>query len=248
MTDQSKKSRMKSKNQPKVIDLNKPHTCEWCIKSFARETTLVSHACEPKRRWDNKNTPPVKIGYAAYNMFYQWNTPTPMTHQKTYNEFISSNLYTSFVRFGEWCIEQKVQEIEQYVKFLLKEKIKWKQWADLNVYSGFLAEILRTETPESGLARTLKHIQKWSEDQNIDWKEFFKKVNSNVAVDWISQGRISPWMLYNCETAVGFFERCNEEQLLMIQKVAPLKQWKVRLLRNKQDADLIKSVLADAGM
>jgi hypothetical protein len=248
MTDQLKKSRKKLKNQSKVIDLNKPYTCEWCIKSFTKESTLFTHACEPKRRWDNQNQPPVKIGYAAYNLFYQWNSPDIVTNPKPYKEFSNSNLYTSFIRFGNWCVEQQVQEVEKYIRYLLKEKKKTTHWCDLNIYTEFLTEILRTETPESGLARTLKHIQKWSEEQNTDWKEFFKKVNTNVAVDWILQGRISPWMLYNCETAVDFFERCSEEQLILIQKIAPLKQWKVRLMRNKQDADLIKSVLSEAGM
>jgi hypothetical protein len=240
---------MKSKHQPKMIDLNKPHTCEWCLKSFAKESTLLNHVCEPKRRANNQYLPPVKIAYAAYNLFYEFNGPPGSKNKiRTYKEFSASNLYTLFVKFGEWVIENQIQEVEKYIVFCLKSKIKGPRWADLNTYNEFLSETLRSETPEDGLARTLKHIQRWSEDQGADWQDFFRKVNSNVAINWLIQGRISPWMLYNCESAIDLFGRCSDEQLMIIQKVAPMKQWTIRILRNKKQADLIKSVLTEAGM
>jgi hypothetical protein len=152
------------------------------------------------------------------------------------------------VRFGNWLIEQQVQEVETYVKWLLKQKIQFAQWSDVILYNNFLGELLQDETPEMGLQRSLRTVQKWTEEQGESIQNFWKKVNSNQATLWIIQGKISPWMLYNCNSAVEFLERCNIEQLSLIQTIAPVKKWKVRLLRHKQEADLIKSVLTEAGM
>jgi len=245
----SKSSKTNSKKLPKAIDLNRPHFCTWCQKQFAKETTLVSHSCEPRRRNDAQHNPDVKLGYASYLLFNEFTTPKNTLRQhKSYQEFCASRHYGEFVRFGGWLIEQQVQEIETYVRWLLKEKVDFKKWSDVNAYKSFLSELLHDETPEMGLQRSLKTVQKWTEEQNQSLQDFWKLVSTNLATQWISQGKISPWMLYNCNSAVEFLERCNSEQLGIIQTVAPVKKWKVRLLRHKQQAELIKSVLTEAGM
>lgn len=249
MIVKSKSSKTNSKKLPKAIDLNRPHFCSWCQKSFAKETTLVSHSCEPRRRSESQYNPDVKLGYASYLLFNSSTAPKNSSLKpKTYQEFCSSRHYTEFVRFGNWLIEQQVQEVETYVKWLLKQKIQFAQWSDVILYNNFLGELLQDETPEMGLQRSLRTVQKWTEEQGESIQNFWKKVNSNQATLWIIQGKISPWMLYNCNSAVEFLERCNIEQLSLIQTIAPVKKWKVRLLRHKQEADLIKSVLTEAGM
>jgi hypothetical protein len=249
MTVVSKSSKTNSKKLPKAIDLNRPHFCTWCQKAFAKEATLVSHSCEPRRRSEAQYNPDVKLGYASYLLFNEGTAPKNTTlKSKSYQEFCVSRHYTEFVRFGNWLIEQQVQEIETYVRWLLKQKADFKKWSDVLLYNSFLSELLHDETPEMGLQRSLRTVQKWTEEQDLPMQDFWIKVNPNLATRWISQGKISPWMLYNCNSAVEFFERCNPEQLYLIQTVAPVKKWKVRLLRYKQQADLIKSVLTEAGM
>lgn len=240
---------MNKKSKPKAIDLRKPYFCEWCNKSFARESTLVSHQCEPKRRNDAREQSNVKLGYYCYQLFYTVAAPPGQSiAPKTYQEFSNSPHYTAFTKFGAWLLEQQVQEIDEYVRFLLREKLAFGKWSDVHVYQQFLAELLQSEPAEKGLARSLATAQRWSEEQGETLQNFWKKVNSNVATNWIVQGKISPWMLYNCHSAVSFLERCNSEQLTLIQKVAPVNKWKIRLLRHKTDADLIKTVLSEAGM
>jgi len=240
---------MNRKSKPKAIDLSRPYFCEWCHKSFARETTLVSHRCEPKERAHAREQPHVRLGYHCYQRFYSLSAPKGSeVGNRTYQEFCNSNHYKAFTEFGCWLLEQQVQEIDEYLKYLLTEKLKFHQWRDVHTYQRFLAELLQNEPAEKGLARSLATAQRWSEEQGETLQNFWKKVNSNVATNWIRQGKISPWMLYNCNSAVSFLERCNIEQLGIIQTVAPANKWKIRLLRHKKDADLIKTVLSEAGM
>jgi len=249
MTKLSKKSGTKSKSLSKSIDLNRPYICEWCQKNFARETTLVSHTCEPRRRWEAQHTRPVQIGFDAYQRFYEDLSPSHVKRcSKSYLEFAASQNYTSFVGFGHWAVEQNVQEVEQYVMYLLKNQVVFTHWADRIRYEQFITETLISESPEAGLSRSLKQITQWSEETGHDWQRFWLEVNSNIAVGWIVEGRISPWMLYNCDTAVSFLERLNSEQLQIIQKIAPVREWKTRILKNRRQADMIKQTLAEAGM
>jgi hypothetical protein len=175
-------------------------------------------------------------------------SPRHAQSSRSYREFSASKHYSSFVKFGHWAIEQRVQEIQKYVAHMLSSQKPFDHWCNRELYQDFLTDLMVSEQPESALARSLDQIRKWSEQSGHDWQRFWLEVNSNTAVLWITEGRISPWMLYNCESAVSFLERLSEEQIHMVQKVAPLRKWKTRLIKYRSEADAIKQTLAEAGM
>ena len=45
--------------------------CEYCKKTFARETSIAVHMCEPKRRRLSKDEAGVRMGFQAYIKFYE---------------------------------------------------------------------------------------------------------------------------------------------------------------------------------
>jgi len=174
--------------------------------------------------------------------------PSQNTKKKTYQEFSNSNYYSSFVKFGKWLIEQNVLEVEKYVKYLIKENIPFTKWIDRDRYREFIADVLLSETPEKALERSFDCVKNWSENSGIPWNEFWKKIGTNQAVNFIVEGKISAWMLYNSETAIDFLEKLSSEQLTIVERAAPIKKWKVRFIRYKIEADSIKQLLKEAGM
>ena len=40
--------------------------CDFCKKSFSKETTLRAHSCEKKRRWQAKDNQDVLVGFGSY--------------------------------------------------------------------------------------------------------------------------------------------------------------------------------------
>jgi hypothetical protein len=248
MTEVFVKSKKSSKNIPHTVDLNRPHHCGWCHRDFARESTLQSHVCEPRRRSEARHDPDVVLAFAAYNQFHAATAPVHQRTAKSYQEFCNSRHYVMFVKFGAWLREQVVQEPEKYVNWLLRNRVEFVQWCDVIKYQEFLAETLDHEPSQSALERSLRNITAWSEQNDITWTEFFHKVHPNVACAWIQQGKLSPWMLYNSDSAVALLERCSAEQLGLIQSVAPIHKWKVRFMRHKQEADSIRWVLQQAGI
>lgn len=185
---------------------------------------------------------------SAWHLFLKANQSGAGGVVPSYQEFCNSKHYTSFVRFGVWCLEQAVQEYTSYVNHLLKERKPFDQWCDVRAYQEFLRDLLLRENPESALSRSLRTMQSWSEHSGHEWQRFFSEASVNTVIRYLGQGRISPWMLYNCDSAVVFLERCSEEQLAMVQSVAPIPLWRVRFLRYPDQASLIKSVLTEAGM
>jgi len=47
----------------------KDYTCQYCGKSYRKESTLAAHLCEPKRRAQQENESGVKLGMTAYLTF-----------------------------------------------------------------------------------------------------------------------------------------------------------------------------------
>jgi len=241
---------MSSRNSKKVsvIDLNKPHTCDFCKKSFALETTLLSHVCEPKRRHQSQNTPYVKTAYTAYKIVWKELNPRQVHHTPTYQEFCVSEMWPTLVRFASWCEEQLVQEFEQFVKYLTKQNVKMVAWCDVRVYEQFIQDLLITESAEQALCRSLMCVHVWHEHSQQPYSEFFAHVNTNQLLRWIQQGRISAWLLYNSVSAEAFFVRCSPEQLHMIQETYPITKWKVKFMRMQSHMQVIKSTLQEAGL
>ena len=106
------------------MELN--YNCEHCGKKFAKEKTLVVHICEQKRRHLSKNEKHVQMGLLTYQEFYRLTqkTKTP----KTFEEFASSQYYTSFVKFGSFLQNTNPIYPEKFIEFVVKSGIKLDQW------------------------------------------------------------------------------------------------------------------------
>jgi hypothetical protein len=236
---------MSSKKSPiGVIDLQKPYTCEFCNKNFARESTLISHVCEQKRRWQNQKYSYVQDAYSAYKQFDKSCHPGRKTLPPTYQEFSRSNFYSAFVKFGNWCQQQQVQEYNQFVSWLLNNNIPLDRWCDIKAYQLFLHHLLTQESSEQALKRSLATIFDWSSTTGQSHTKFFQLAHPSVLLNWILQGKISAWLIYNCESALEFLNKCTPEQLNILNNHAPAHKWKIRFLRHQEECDAIKQTLA----
>ena len=238
---------MKSKATPKTSKSTskkaiKPPTfdCGFCKKSFQTEEVLISHACEKRRRWLFKDEKDVKIGFQAYQLFFKksFTGLNRRSHDRTYEDFMNSNYYAGFVRFGKFVLEVNVVDPMNYVEFLVKNDIKLKDWTLDSVYDIWLREVGKKEDIFRALERNILLMQQWSQDTGEDWTDFFRKVNPQLATKWIKNGRISPWLLYS-----GFgddlFSRMSDEQLNFLTELLDPQYW---LLRLEQEITYVRDV------
>ena len=214
------------------MDLN-PNKCTYCGKEFTRERTLQVHLCEPKRRFLQKNEKWVQNAFIVFQRFFQ-------IHQrggkeKNYDDFCKSPYYNAFVKFGRFMMHINPLYPEKYIDYVILSKIKLDHWARDDLYEAYLVETLKAEPVESALQRSIATMMDWAQEQNAQWADYFRLVNTNRAVQHIQQGKISPWLLLGCNAGKKLLKSFNDEQLQMIAKYISLEFWTQKIKSSPAD-------------
>jgi hypothetical protein len=189
------------------------HTCDFCNRSFIRETTLIKHICENKRRFQDKDKPCNRIGFMSWIHFYKKNTNKKKTE---YMDFVKSSYYTAFIKFGMYCVDASVLNPIRYLEWLLDNKISVDNWNRDTHYTKFIVEYLKTEDPLDAVARSIETTIKLSTNFKIQSNDVLRYGNKNVICHEITKGQISPWLLYHSESGIKFLETIDVTQQKMI--------------------------------
>jgi len=229
---------------------NKPHVCEFCNRGFVEEINLINHSCEKKRRWFGRDEPASRLAFMAWARFYELNSRLVKhgAKKRSFREFMDSKYYTAFVKFARQIIDLNAMEPAKFIDYVIKNNLPLDKWTHDSVYEAYVSELVKHEDPESALARNIELMQQWSQQSGEPWQDFFRKVSPIQAAAWIKNGRISPWVLYNADSAESLLDRCGPEQLQIIQTSAKVPQWKIRFNKNKESADWIRNTLRQAGI
>lgn len=223
--------------------------CQYCEKSFKREKTLAAHLCETKRRWQQERETGVQLGFKAYVKFYEITQGS--AKQKTYADFVDSAYYNAFVKFGRHCQAIRCVNFSAYSEWLLKNNKKLDNWCSDKLYTEWLYQYLRTESVQDALERALKEMQKYAEEHpelKNGFTDYFRYGNSNRICYHISTGRISPWILFHCDSGVDFLSKLSEEQVDLIMHIIDPDMWQRRFRDYAEDAQWTKQILLAAGL
>jgi hypothetical protein len=171
--------------------------------------------------------------------------------QKSHNDFIDSPYYKAFVKFGRHAIGIRAINPEAMVDWLIKNNKKLDNWCKDALYLEWLQAYLRKEAVQDAIERALKEMQDYAEtntELNNNFSNYFKHGNVNRICHHIVTGRISPWVLYNSNSAEDALKRCTPEQIGMIFAMAPTAQWTLKLKADKEGATFVKDTLKKAGL
>ena len=222
------------------------NTCKWCGKTFMSERTLSAHMCVKKRRWADKDLTHIRLGYRVFQMFYEINTTA--SKSKSMEDFIRSQYYEGFTKFGRSCVVNEYLQPEQFAEWLIKEGKKLKDWSKDKMYDEFLLTYVKKEPGLKALERTIIYFNKWSQETDKDWQDYFKVVTPARAVHDIRSAKVSPWVLYLSETGGDLLTRFNDEQVKMIQHVIDTSFWMKQFGYNKEEVEEIKKTCEVAGI
>lgn len=220
-------------------------SCEFCARAFVKEKTLLSHICERKHRWLERDKKSSKIGFSAWLQFY---AKTSMgTKVKTYEDFIKSAYYSAFVKFGTYCVEVNVLNVPRYVDWLLKEQIKIDVWNKDSTYNRFLLEYLKSEDPFDAIYRSIEYSMDLAEQENISPCDCLRYCSANKICYAITMGRISPWLLYQSDSGIQFLSSLNGDHVKIINDYINPEQWAIKFNRDPGMAKQINGLLSQAG-
>jgi hypothetical protein len=222
------------------------HSCEFCKREFIRERTLLSHLCEQKQRWQNRDQLGNRLGFQSWLQFYAKNSMSK-TKNKTHEEFIKNAYYISFVKFGNYCADVNVINVSRYVDWLLKNNIKIDSWISDTTYTRFLIEYLRHEDPFDAIHRGVETCMRLAEADNIQPHDILRYGNPNRICLEITKGKISPWLLYCSNSGTKFLETLNPEHVKIIMDYINPEQWALKFHREPNLKQQIADTLRIAG-
>lgn len=213
--------------------------CKWCEKEFRNERTLSAHMCPKKRRWADREMTHVRLGFRVFQMFYELSTTA--SKPKSMEDFIRSQYYEAFVKFGRSCVRNEYLEPEKFAEWLIKNGKKLADWSKDSLYDEFLLDYVKKETGIRALERSVLYLAEWSKDNDVEWQDYFKIVSTPRAVHDIRAAKISPWLLYLSDTGRELLTRFNDEQIKMINHIIDAKFWFKVFAKNTEEVEEVKS-------
>jgi len=223
--------------------------CKYCEKGFRRESTLAAHLCEPKRRWQQERESGVQLGLQAYLRFYEITQGS--ARLKSYTDFVASPYYNAFVKFGRYCQSIRCINFSNYLEWLLKNNKKIDNWCSDRLYTEWLPDYLKREAVQDALERALREMQNYADDHpdlKNGFTDYFKYANSNRICHHISTGRVSPWIVFNCDTGVDFLDGLSEEQIQIVLPWIDPEYWQRKFKDYMADTEWVKDILKKAGL
>jgi hypothetical protein len=223
--------------------------CKYCGKSFSKESTLTAHACEPKRRHQQQNETGVQFGFRSYLRFFEITQGNAKS--KTYDDFSASPYYNAFVRYGRYLVTIRAINSNSFTEWLLKNNKKLDFWCKDSFYDEWLLDYMRKESYQDALERGIKEMQSYAED-HLDLKngfvDYFRYGNSNRLCHHISTGRISPWVVYNCNSGINFLDKLTEDHLSLIINYIDPDFWNSKFKNYNADQLIAREILNAAGL
>lgn len=226
---------------------NPSYKCRYCEKDFRKESTLAAHLCEQKRRWQQETETGVQFGLRAYLQFYE--TTQGSSRLKSYEDFVNSPYYNAFVRYGRHLVAVRAINSNSFTTWLLNNNKKIDQWCKDSFYEEWLVEYLKRESPQDALERALREMEDYAGNSDIaDFSHYFRYGNTNRICYHITTGRISPWVLYNCDSGIDFLQALGQEHLAMVLGWINTDYWDRKFKDYVADVEWCKHVLKAAGL
>ena len=229
-------------------ELKPSYKCKYCEREFRKESTLTAHLCEPKRRWQQESETGVQFGLRAYLQFYE--TTQGSAQLKSYTDFVASPYYNAFVKFGRHLVAIRCINSNSFINWLLKNNKKLDHWCKDKYYEEWLHEYVRREAVQDALERGLKEMEEYANGDSglASYSHYFKYGNHNRICHHITTGRVSPWLVYNCNSGIEFLESISTEHLAIVLPWIDPDYWNRKFKDYVADVEWCKHILGAAGL
>lgn len=221
-------------------------TCQFCNNKFSKEKTLMVHVCEQKRRHLAKSERHVVLGFDAFNRFFKLSQN--LKGEKTYEEFARSPYYNAFVKFGSFVSNVNPLYPDKFIDYVVRSGVKLDHWCRDELYDKYVIDLVKTESVETALERSIKHMMEWGDKNQAQWNHYFIYVSISRSVFDVRDGKISPWLILNCKNGKELLKKFNDEQLQAISTIMDLPYWLNKFKKLPADVELVKQVVKESNI
>ena len=221
------------------------HQCSHCGRIFQRESSVIVHVCEQKRRHLERDEIGVQIGLQAYLKFYEITQGS--SRLKTWDDFATSAYYRAFVRFGRHCHAIRAINIPRFAHWLITTNRKIDHWCSDVVYTEYLMQYVRAESATDALARAIEHAMTWADTTGHPSHDYLRYGNDNAISHAVSTGRITAWVMYNCDSGHNWLERMNTDHRNIVWPWIEPEFWQRKFQDYPADQGYAREILQQAG-
>lgn len=219
--------------------------CRYCDKVFQRESSLAVHVCEQKKRFQEQSEVGVQLALQAWLRFFEITQGS--ARFKTFEDFAQSPYYRAFVRFGRHIQAIRAVNPPRFVEWVIRQNKKLDQWCQDKIYSEYLAQYVREEHVEDALARALEESINWEEETGNPARDYLRYGNANRICHAIVSGRVTAWILFNCDSGNEFLNNLNQEQIGIVYPWVDADFWAKKFQDYPADREYVKEMLTKAG-
>lgn len=224
----------------------KPFVCQYCGHGYSKESTLVVHVCEQKRRALARNERHVVLGYDTFNRFYK--ISQNYKGEKTYEEFCKSPYYNAFVKFGSFVSNVNPLYPDKFIEYVVRSGVKLDHWCSDTLYDSYVVDLVKREPVETALERSVKHMMSWGQENNAAWNHYFLYVSLSRATFDVKDGKISPWLLLNCANGKAMLKKFDDTQLQAVSTIMDVPFWLNKFKKLPADVELVKQVVKESNI
>lgn len=226
----------------------KPKTikCEFCEKRIPSEE-FENHLCPKMKRLKDKNKKEFITGFFAYKVFKKFNSVRKLKAEPTIEDFVKFRNYNSFLKFGKRYSFLGVKEVEQFMLWICKNQIHTKVWLEVKTYDNWLIKKSINEDPIDASESAIQLMLLWENTTGNNWFDFFREVNTEIALEFVSSGKLSPWLLFS-GIANSLLERMSDSQLDRLTSKLNIDVWTQQITDHYDELNHIKEVYKEYGI
>ena len=91
-------------------------------------------------------------------------------------------------------------------------------------------------------------MQDWADTNSAMWSDYFNAVSGNRFVHMEQTGKISPWVIYTCDSAQAIIDRLNDEQVSRIAEFIDPEYWTHKTRHDRASVGWAEEIWKEAGL
>ena len=120
-------------------------------------------------------------------------------------------------------------------------------WLTTMTATEYLIDYLRVENVNDALARAMEFGIDWAEQSGHPAEDCLRYGNTNAMVYAVTTGRISAWIVYNCESGQKFLSELDQTQIAMVWPYIDSDVWMKKFADYVADQEYVREMLQKAG-
>ena len=186
------------------------------------------------------------LAFDTYNKFYKLTQNAK--GDKTYEDFARSPYYNAFVKFGSFVSNVNPLYPDKFIHYVITSGVKLDHWCREELYENYVLHLIKTESVETALERSISHMMDWAEKNQSVWNHYFLYVSLNRATFDIKDGKVSPWLILNSTSGKEMLKKLNDEQLMAVSNIIDLQFWLGKFKKSPADVELVKQVARESNI